>query len=762
MLMTVKELREWVTSDLSSLVDALATLTGRGGDSERFAWNQSLPRLSDALASEALAKMHVHFAEQKHHLDIEYQLPGAQSWCDAVLLGKHEGRPSAVVVELKEWDTRADRPGIAEGLIERKGRQELHPSDQVRGYVSYCQRFNSAVVDQKAQVHGFVLLTAGLMKYAYVAEPNKTLSAEYPLFTMSSEDIEGALPAFLASRISENDEKFAAEFSSGTFKQDRGFMSQIGKAILAGDTKQFELLDNQRRAFNLCLATTKDALNRGGSKRVIVVHGPPGSGKSAVAARLWASLVADESVPEGNVLLVTTSLSQNSNWTYLVDRASANRAGRGVARKATSFPPLDIPRLKRLRNAARNPDLYRDAARWRQSLLDLDQSGTAARPGAESNSVLVSLVDEAHALINTEREYGVGQHGFVSGLGPQAYHIIRCSQITVFFLDPEQSFRIHENTKVDDLKTWAEEFGASFESISLEGAQFRCAGSAEYVEWVESILSGTAIEMNRVYASAWHREDFVLDQKVASTATGNVVAFPVSHGASRGNVHAQKVAEPTGSYRVVPLRKAASAMRFEIFSDPFLMERELRNLSSSNSVRLVSTYSRPWNTRDSAYPHREAPQQQDFSELVTAPDGSSRLWSRPWNFVPGQDYTGFVAGRPGLPIHEDPLCEVGCTYAVRGFDFDYLGLLWLNDLVWRNGAWTVPLANVHESGISMLVRQARREGLDAPNGPRGRDVLAKVTQAYRILLTRALKGMFVWIPDAQTREYVEASLKVSN
>jgi DUF2075 family protein len=36
-------------------------------------------------------------------------------------------------------------------------------------------------------------------------------------------------------------------------------------------------------------------------------------------------------------------------------------------------------------------------------------------------------------------------------------------------------------------------------------------------------------------------------------------------------------------------------------------------------------------------------------------------------------------------MHTDPLCEVGCPCAVRGFDFDYLGLLWLGDLLWGDG-----------------------------------------------------------------------------
>ena len=65
---------------------------------------------------------------------------------------------------------------------------------------------------------------------------------------------------------------------------------------------------------------------------------------------------------------------------------------------------------------------------------------------------LVSIVDEAHALINPEHIEGRGQFGFATAFGPQAYHIIRSSVITVFLLDPQQGFRERENTTVGDMR----------------------------------------------------------------------------------------------------------------------------------------------------------------------------------------------------------------------------------------------------------------------------------------------------------------------
>jgi len=201
--------------------------------------------------------------------------------------------------------TRGDQPGRAEGLIERNGVQELHPCDQVRGYVEYCRRFHSAIAEHSANVAGCVLFTGDYVTAPYTRDPNQQLASEYPIFTMAANDISERLPAFLNEKISDPAPEFAHAFELGRYRQDRGFMAQIGKQILDPTKSVFELLDDQRRAFALCRATALEAvesLNKGSSNRaVVIVKGPPGSGKSAVAARLWASLVTDPLVPEAQL-----------------------------------------------------------------------------------------------------------------------------------------------------------------------------------------------------------------------------------------------------------------------------------------------------------------------------------------------------------------------------------------------------------------------------------------------------------------------------
>jgi len=137
-------------------------------------------------------------------------------------------------------------------------------------------------------------------------------------------------------------------------------------------------------------------------------------------------------------------------------------------------------------------------------------------------------------------------------------------------------------------------------------------------------------------------------------------------------------------------------------------------------------------------------------------NGEQNYWSKVWNYVPNGDYTLFVQGRSGSPMHEDPLCEVGCPYAVRGFDFDYVGILWMGDLVWRGDRW---IANPHsnfETGMMGAINKARRE--DDVTGPMHQQLLKAVAQSYRILLTRAMKGVYLWVEDDETRDHLEKSI----
>ena len=103
----------------------------------------------------------------------------------------------------------------------------------------------------------------------------------------------------------------------------------------------------------------------------------------------------------------------------------------------------------------------------------------------------------------------------------------------------------------------------------------------------------------------------------------------------------------------------------------------------------------------------------------------------------------------------DPLCEVGCPYVVRGFDYDYLGVLWLSDLAWRTNRWVPNPSHVYESALRMALAGVKHNRGDGAL----ENLSERLRRGYRILLSRAIKGIYLWFEDAETRAHVESLLR---
>jgi hypothetical protein len=706
MLLDVETFRRRTRYGLDELVAELQDETRRGAPSEAVAWRNSLPALAEVLSHPALQAFHVQVG-RSHDLAIEYRLPASTSWVDAILLGRGEERPAVVAIELKDWRTEGDAPGPREGLIRHLGREALHPSDQVRGYVEYCRRFHSAVQDEDAEVSGCVFFTFASNAEAYGAAPHDALVREFPVFARNEVDLTRRFPEHLAGRLVRPDAQFAQRFARGTYQQDRGFVRQIAATIAQPKSSPFVLLDGQREGFEVCMKHVEAVLMPAKAtakptrrKSVVIIEGPPGSGKSAIAAHLWAEIATNESI-DGNVVLTTTSGSQRSNWTGLFETVSGVKASRGVVVGANRYNPGLSPLwVKGEREQGRRTEV----ADWRANVARY--ASQTARLRCPDDAFAVSIVDEAHGLIDptVPGKEGVSPSGWAMHAGPQAWHVIRSSRVSVFLMDGRQSYRDNETTSRASIEAYAREFGVEdVQVVELKDAQFRCGGSAEYVAWLEGVLGMSAAPAP---ARSWRK--------------------------GRGGPFA-----------------------FEIVDLPDELDARLREHADQGStVRLLASYARPWKTKDLLRPHELPAERKDF-QLAYERDGVPSVWARIWNHAPEQDYTLFVQAPPESYMANDPLGEVGCPYVVRGFDFDYIGLLWLSDLVWRTDRWRVQLEHVHESAWKKSLAAARRE---RGEGPRKTELLDRLTRGYRILLSRAMRGAYVWFEDAETRRHVERLL----
>jgi hypothetical protein len=710
MLMEVQSFCRRAESDLPRLINELQEETGRVGQDEYYAWSASLSSAARVLDSPVLREFHLHLG-QRGGIAVEYRLPASASWCDLVLLGRGIDQPVAVIVELKHWDTYGDTAGPTEALVVHHGELLLHPSDQVRGYADYCRRFHSTVVEWNAEVSGCVYFTVPQSGRPFLGPPHESLVADYPVFADTAYQPDERFAPHLANKLRRPDFEFARAFERGTYRQHRGFCDQIAKQIAAPGESPFVLLDHQRQALELCRAAIDEAISSSdGRKMIVLIEGPPGSGKSVVAARLWAELRRDTRLSEHDAVITTTSASQRRNWERLFERT--RKGASGVVMPANRFAPADLRWVKSYtdrhgKNAIR-PE------RWRENIGVCKAAKGRLGP---TDAPLVSIVDEAHALINPEhRKSRPGRAGWPHGFGPQAWHIIRASRVAIFLMDRAQSFRDRESTSPEDIERWATEQGAHIAPrVSLAGLQFRLAGSVEYTKWVDFLFG---FEAAAPAAGVWRTP--------ATAATGKVV--------------------------------------FEIERDPLALEEQLRiRIAAGDTARLVAAYGRDWLTNPSKkdaprWPHDLPSERKDF-DITFERDGQRHRWTRIWNHLLLGDYSFFIQALPGSRMASDPLCEVGCPYVVRGFDFDWIGLLWLRDLVWRQDRWVVDLDHVYESGVQGTLDEARRERKNGIEGPGYRELLRRTQQAYRILLTRAMKGIYVWFEDQETAEHVRRLLR---
>ena len=120
---------------------------------------------------------------------------------------------------------------------------------------------------------------------------------------------------------------------------------------------------------------------------------------------------------------------------------------------------------------------------------------------------------------------------------------------------------------------------------------------------------------------------------------------------------------------------------------------------------------------------------------------------RPWNAKPEARRLA-----PGIPksntwAHEPGgVNQVGCVYTAQGFEFDYAGVIFGDDLTYDfdRQRWQ---ANREESEDKTVVRRS------------GEDFDQFVRNTYRVLLSRGIKGCYVYFTDKDTERFFKSRIE---
>lgn len=402
---------------------------GRGTpESELRAWRNSLTYMGNIIGSSSIPA--------DAGIAIEYGIPYTSKRVDLIVTGLNEsGHNAAVIVELKQWSSAEAVPGkdgVVRTVVGGGIHEVAHPSYQAWSYAEAIEDFNEDVREM-----GVVLSPCACL-HNYVPEAPDPLCSdiysEYlglaPMFTKhQGSDLRGFLERFI--RKGDGGETIFI-LDRGRLKPSKS-LQDVLSSMMEGN-QEFVLLDTQKVVHEDILHQAR-AIARGGDKRVVVVRGGPGTGKSVLAVNLLSEI---------------TSMGMSALY------VSKNSAPRNVYGQ-------------RLKGAKRG-----------RSRVDKLFIGSGKFVDAVPDAFDVLLADEAHRL--NERS------GLYQNLGEnQVMEIIRAAKLSVFFIDEDQRVTLKDIGTVDEIRRYAKMFGARVTEMELD-SQFRCSGSDGYMSWLDNIL----------------------------------------------------------------------------------------------------------------------------------------------------------------------------------------------------------------------------------------------------------------------------------
>lgn len=366
---------------------------------------------------------------------IEYNIPQTSKRVDFLLTGYDgENKANVVVIELKQWEELNAVPGL-DGLVETyvggRMRYVTHPSYQAWSYSMLIKDYNQTVQEDNIDLYPCAYL------HNYKRHENDPLDEpqyniyleESPAFTRGEV---GKLRTFIKKFVVYGDNKeLLYRIDHGKIKPSKSLQNSIA-SMLKGN-KEFLMIDDQKVVYEEILKIAKESKNDL-KKRVMIVKGGPGTGKTVVAVNLLSELTSDEQV---------------------CHYVSKNSAPRNVYKS----------KLK---------------GHMRMNSIDNMFKGSGGYTDVPTNVIDTILVDEAHRLNE--------KSGMFRNLGEnQIKEIINAGKCTVFFIDENQRVTINDIGSIEEIEYWANELGAEVHMQELN-SQFRCNGSDGYLAWLDDVL----------------------------------------------------------------------------------------------------------------------------------------------------------------------------------------------------------------------------------------------------------------------------------
>lgn len=156
---------------------------------------------------------------------------------------------------------------------------------------------------------------------------------------------------------------------------------------------------------------------------------------------------------------------------------------------------------------------------------------------------------------------------------------------------------------------------------------------------------------------------------------------------------------------------------------------------TDNRSRILAGYCWDW--------PKDSRKNSDFHDIKIGDFGIS------WNLDDGQAFA----------ISEKSVNEAGCIHTTQGLEFDYVGVIIGDDMRYENGHVVTDFTKRAKTDQSL--KGIKKMFKENPDKARKRaDEIIKNT--YRTLLTRGMKGCYIYCTDPGLREYIRSRLDVAS
>ena len=383
--------------------------------SERKAWNNSMQYMMKVL--------------------IDNNIPNTSKRVDFIITGKDgQLKNTAIIVELKQW-TEADmvigKDGIVQTFTGHAIREVAHPSYQAWSYATTIEDYNETVQDKQIDLHP----CAYLHNYLAVTPPT-LLSNNYKYYLEKAPafikgDVE-KLRDFINKYIQYGDDKETLYMiENGKIRPSKSLQDALS-SMLNGN-EEFIMIDDQKIVYETALDMARKSYEDG-HKRVLIVKGGPGTGKSVLAI---------------NILVKLTN--ENMVCSYV----TKNAAPRSVY--ATKL-----------------------SGDFKKTRINNLFKGSGSFVESAENEFDVLIVDEAHRLnAKSGRFQNLGEN--------QIKEIIKASKFSIFFIDESQKVTLKDIGSIEEIQKYIKNANAESTIMELE-SQFRCNGSDGYIAWLDDVL----------------------------------------------------------------------------------------------------------------------------------------------------------------------------------------------------------------------------------------------------------------------------------